>query len=254
MVAKKHYPYASDYFHDPTYLHQCAVGFSSVIFALKVVVNSYESGVLGFFDPTVWFEVVLIQILVPNASLIGHVAGVVAGFTYIWNAWAVRMAFKPVSLAFSFPATSTLVAALTTSYFDYLRKPWKTRHFWSSSSVLVCLSPVGFLDGGGAGFDPKRFLSSPVEHASGVHLAICLVSLVIKGFQLERRRNFKRAGPFIGFLSLVVFSALGTGFIYVVAARVVQEFDAEEFLPSSECALGFSGALFALKVRIINVR
>ena len=54
---------------DPSYLDQCAVGFSSVIFALKVLVNS--DSVASMLDLSVWSELLIIQLLVPNASFSG---------------------------------------------------------------------------------------------------------------------------------------------------------------------------------------
>lgn len=75
---------------DMSYLDQCAVGFSGVVFALKVLTTHYMpygmSSVAGILIPrrwAVWFELVLIQILVPNVSGLGHLAGILVGLAYV---------------------------------------------------------------------------------------------------------------------------------------------------------------------------
>lgn len=79
-------------FWNGSYLTSCAAGFSAVIFALKVLTthNMWEESVsiLGFpiTVPTqfaCWIELVLIQILVPNASFTGHLAGILVGFAFV---------------------------------------------------------------------------------------------------------------------------------------------------------------------------
>ncbi|KAJ3590242.1 hypothetical protein NHX12_008196 [Muraenolepis orangiensis] len=74
---------------DPSYSVQCAVGFSGVLFALKILSNHYHPGgvtyVLGF--PVAnryasWVELVLIHLTNPGTSLIGHLAGILVGLLY----------------------------------------------------------------------------------------------------------------------------------------------------------------------------
>lgn len=77
-------------------------GFSAVLFAIKVVLTQQssssrsryiscdyfiKSSVMGFVVPTkyvYWFELVLIQVLVPNASFIGHLCGILTGLLCIF--------------------------------------------------------------------------------------------------------------------------------------------------------------------------
>lgn len=74
------------------YKTTCAVGFSAVLFALKVVLNHNSETFsqvpyLGFSLPTkylCWVELVLASLLNPQASFFGHLCGIVAGLLYVW--------------------------------------------------------------------------------------------------------------------------------------------------------------------------
>jgi rhomboid domain-containing protein 1 len=68
---------------------ECVVGFSGVIFALKVLVNydledpAAQSSLFGLRLPSrhvVWAELLLVQLLMPHSSLLAHASGVTAGF------------------------------------------------------------------------------------------------------------------------------------------------------------------------------
>ncbi|GLH10794.1 Rhomboid domain-containing protein 1 [Gryllus bimaculatus] len=79
-------------FDNPFYLQQCAIGFSGVIFALKVVTSGEEpfgnASVGGFVVPTrlaAWLELIMIHILVPGASFMGHLAGILVGVLYCYT-------------------------------------------------------------------------------------------------------------------------------------------------------------------------
>lgn len=72
------------------YMQQCAVGLSSVLFALKVVLfhdSSSSSTVMGLFPVpskyVYWVELAVIQIIDPTSSWIGHAAGIVAGLLFV---------------------------------------------------------------------------------------------------------------------------------------------------------------------------
>eukprot|EP00762_Andalucia_godoyi_P002139 ANDGO_02596.mRNA.1 RHOMBOID-like protein 13 len=72
------------------YYSQPAVGFSCVLFALQTItVSLFPRSVVpmfGFFNiPAVlspFVSLLIIQIIVPNASLLGHLAGILVGFLY----------------------------------------------------------------------------------------------------------------------------------------------------------------------------
>jgi len=71
-------------------MYSCAVGFSAVLFGLKVIITDMSpdspSNVMGLFDVSskyvYWVELLLIQILVPRASFLGHLCGILAGLLY----------------------------------------------------------------------------------------------------------------------------------------------------------------------------
>ncbi|KAJ4776806.1 RHOMBOID-like protein 14 [Rhynchospora pubera] len=76
--------------YDSPYYSQFSVGFSGVLFALKVVLNSRPdadySVVHGLVTPSkyaAWAELLLIQLFVPDASFLGHLGGILAGILYL---------------------------------------------------------------------------------------------------------------------------------------------------------------------------
>ena len=75
-----------DYSHS---FNSCAVGFSAVLFSLKYVWNRYadsNTNDFGISVPTkyaAWAELVMISLVTPNASFVGHLAGILAGVLYV---------------------------------------------------------------------------------------------------------------------------------------------------------------------------
>lgn len=72
------------------YVRTCAVGFSGVIFALKVVTTHLTpagaSYVMGIPIPSrlaVWAELILISVLFPRVSFVGHLAGILVGLAFV---------------------------------------------------------------------------------------------------------------------------------------------------------------------------
>jgi len=81
-----------------THMQSCAVGFSGVIFALKVVTTHLQppgrTYVMGIPFPSrlaCWAELVLISVLVPNAYFIGHLAGILVGLVFVWGPLKLAM-------------------------------------------------------------------------------------------------------------------------------------------------------------------
>ncbi|XP_031452217.1 rhomboid-related protein 4 isoform X2 [Phasianus colchicus] len=75
--------------NDPSYEMSCAVGFSGVLFALKVLNNHYNPGrvssVLGLQISSkyaCWAELVAIHFISPGTSFAGHLAGILVGLMY----------------------------------------------------------------------------------------------------------------------------------------------------------------------------
>jgi len=78
-------------------MNTCAVGFSAVLFSLKYIWNAKSSSsssnsqssytnVMGISVPTryaAWLELVVTSMITPNASFIGHLAGILAGVLYV---------------------------------------------------------------------------------------------------------------------------------------------------------------------------
>ena len=74
-------------------MQSCAVGFSGVIFALKVVTTHIQppgmTRVFGFFQVPMrlacWVELILISLLFPNVSFVGHLSGILVGLAWVYG-------------------------------------------------------------------------------------------------------------------------------------------------------------------------
>lgn len=78
------------FFDDPyPWTSECTIGFSSVLFALNVVLNSNSgsTSVYGVLLPqqyAAWAELLIIQMIVPKVSFLGNLSGIFAGLLYLW--------------------------------------------------------------------------------------------------------------------------------------------------------------------------
>ncbi|XP_057619250.1 rhomboid-related protein 4 [Chionomys nivalis] len=79
----------AEFMNEPDFRRNCAVGFSGVLFALKVLSNHYCPGgfvnVLGFPVPNrfaCWAELIAIHFCTPGTSFAGHLAGILVGLMY----------------------------------------------------------------------------------------------------------------------------------------------------------------------------
>ena len=77
---------------DYGYFTACAIGFSATLFALKIIALCEERDKLhnisGLIVPSklaVWLELILIHLLVPNSSFIGHLGGILVGCLYSYS-------------------------------------------------------------------------------------------------------------------------------------------------------------------------
>ena len=88
-----------------SYINSCAAGFSGVLFALKVVSTHIQPAgmtrVMGFIPVPMrvacWVELVLISVLLPHVSFVGHLAGIIVGFAFVYGPLQVVMEI-PLSL------------------------------------------------------------------------------------------------------------------------------------------------------------
>ncbi|KAL5065664.1 hypothetical protein RYX36_027401 [Vicia faba] len=75
--------------YERSYYNEYSVGFSGVLFAMKVVLNSQSdnyTSVYGVLVPSryaAWAELFLIQMFVPGVSFLGHLSGILAGLVYL---------------------------------------------------------------------------------------------------------------------------------------------------------------------------
>lgn len=75
---------------EDVYSHQCTIGFSGVIFALKVLTTHYDANEDAWIFGRIpvpskyacWIELFVIQMFVPNASFLGHLAGIFTGLLF----------------------------------------------------------------------------------------------------------------------------------------------------------------------------
>lgn len=85
---------ANNWDFDRSIMNNCCVGFSGVIFGLKVLVNSddvyarHTENIFGFSMPkrTVWVELILASLAGPQVSFLGHLCGILAGLIYLYFA------------------------------------------------------------------------------------------------------------------------------------------------------------------------
>lgn len=131
-------------FYEPYFYYQCAVGFSGVIFALKVLTTHYwpsnQGLVMGIpvdipAKYIVWAELILIQLFVPNISFVGHLAGVLVGVAYIHSPLKAVMSRIWATMANVLFATPEPYRATTANngswpgYNNYRPNNNWTRHF-----------------------------------------------------------------------------------------------------------------------------
>lgn len=75
--------------YEKPFYSEYSAGFSGVLFAMKVVLNSQSeslTNVYGLVIPArhaAWAELILIQMFVPGVSFLGHLGGILAGILYL---------------------------------------------------------------------------------------------------------------------------------------------------------------------------
>ena len=132
-----------------------------------------------------WAELIIIQLLVPQASFIGHLSGIISGFIFL-KAINPMTSIMSLTRMIKYPITVLYSILLYMIHMDLISKPWESKNFWSSNTPLVCLSVNRILGGSTRYAELWRLISAPLEHSSATHFIICLVSFINKCWYLER--------------------------------------------------------------------
>ncbi|KAI5753508.1 hypothetical protein M8J77_000806 [Diaphorina citri] len=133
------------------------------------------------------------------------------------------------------PATLGLVFLQSMVYLNIFRKPWST--------LDVCISADAVIQQR----DYKRLILSAFEHGDDMHLYYNMVSLILKGRQLEKIYGWGK------FLSLVIFLTVFTSLYYILLAYIVF-YITNDTSELSHCAIGFSAVLFAMKTILTRLQ
>lgn len=216
----------------------CSIGFSGVVFALKVLKNIGWNQDRALPAWLVWLDLVFIHVMAPHSSLLGHLAGVLVGFAYVYGPSA------------SLLHTPSLVATLVSGLIVALRAP-ALLPSWTAALQAPCLSADMV-------FDREHWeflLLSPLNAADDIHAAYVVCSLMFLGCRYERELGSAR------FALRVLTLTLATGLVYCLSARMI--------LPSSllglcyldgvhtyempyKCFTGGTAVLLALKVSLVQ--
>ncbi|KAA6419215.1 MAG: hypothetical protein FRX49_10954, partial [Trebouxia sp. A1-2] len=122
--------------------HQCAIGFSGVIFGLIVVDNAMtgatQRNIFGFFYVPAqlypWTLLVLWQVIMPGVSFLGHLCGVLVGQLYVWGL-----------LRWLTPSSSTFQSMESSSWLEWVyTQPMYIANTGGVSGALPITRPPSF--------------------------------------------------------------------------------------------------------------
>jgi len=242
----------ADLFADQSIMRQCAIGFSGVLFAIKVINNNQEDGgntrssYFGFLIPmkyAVWIELVVIQIVVPNSSFLGHLAGILAGLVYSKGPINGVLSLLPFSSSSSIlpSAPVTFLVALLQVFLHFGLIPELNPMNGCVPTKQLIMTQVDQISTN----QIKTIFSASLHHLSVFHLAINLASFCVKSRKLEHKLGVLR------YVGVVVLSVVVTSAVYIFCGRLWTEVSGSgDHL--AHCVVGLSGALFALKVITIR--
>ncbi|GAB0193518.1 rhomboid-related protein 4 [Grus japonensis] len=168
---------------DPLYERNCAVGFSGVLFALKVLNNHYNPGrvsnILGFQIPSkyaCWVELVAIHLISPGTSFAGHLAGILVGLMYTMG--PLKKIMKACAGGISSFADPARPRDYNSEYYGYPGYPYRTpRSYYDYTGGLTeeeqleraVLNSLNERDFGGATYNSERrpygFWFPPEQHS-----------------------------------------------------------------------------------------
>lgn len=246
----------ADILEDPGLMSQCAIGFSGVLFAMKVVNMHYSNreqertSFFGFLVPmkmAVWLELVIIQVMVPNSSFIGHMGGILAGLILVKTPLSSVLGLQPSwqQTRVSSPNTSFIVSIIPSNILTILLCILQACLYLGVFPHLRpftgCIHYLHILDSNNISLNSlKTLFLSPLHHLSIVHLAINLMSLYMKGRVLEPKLGKLK------FLKALLLSLFGSVTSHCLLTLVTRE--AGVGWPLGTCAGGLSAAMFSLKV------
>lgn len=257
---------------DEGFYYQCAVGFSGVVFALKVVNNHYLRGrnprIMGITldipsGYIVWLELILIQLITPNASFVGHLAGILVGLAYVHNVfrpfvshmWQISgrgrtyirggylnshqggLSRFDMSAVVRFPIVIALSGLLVTLYMGFLPLAWAEKLHTPCVNAYTVLQLKKW----------DSLLLSSLHCYSIAHLVYTIVSLLGVGYYLEQRLGSPRFLVVLGLVTVM------TNLTYCFATNTIlpglkEVAGVHAFEMPHKCFLGLTGALIALKV------
>ncbi|KAK8764201.1 hypothetical protein V5799_033190 [Amblyomma americanum] len=225
---------------DDYFYYVCSIGFSGVVFALKVLKNVQWYQERPFPGWVVWLELLLIHIAVPGSSLLGHLAGVLVGFGYVYG-------FPTSSSLF----TPTFVATLVSGLIVALRATALPAS-WAAVIHAPCLSSDLVFNRG----HWELLLLSPLHATSDLHAAYVACSLMFLGWRYE-----KELGS-IKFALWALTLTLATGLVYCFIACTLLPWSllgsyldgVHAYEMPYKCFTGLTAVLLALKVRTDECR
>ena len=132
------------------------------------------------------------------------------------------------------PVTLALIAGQVALHYNVLPGP-------ADSVADLCFLPARILSAGLSSSTLRRLFWSPLLHGSDVHLLYNMLSFLLHGATLERKMGSERFG-----LALVALTLLSQMSELAIAVAARELFNYDGWL--SECGIGFSGVIFALKV------
>ena len=246
---------------DASLMTECAIGFSGVLFAMKVLNIHFRreeetpTSFFGFLVPmkqSVWLELIIIQVMVPNSSFMGHLAGILTGMLFVESPLSSIMSrqlpnhyqqssVRRQNKSFTSVIRSLLPSNLVTIVLCGAQMCLALGKVPNLRPFIGCLPNYQVDSNNLLNWKTVHLiLLSPFYHQSVAHLSINLISFYMKGRNLETKLgHFK-------FLRLSLSSVLVTCLSHVLLTSVTRHVY-PDLLPGT-CLVGLSAALFCLKV------
>ena len=243
---------------DPSLMSECAIGFSGVLFAMKVLnihfsrAEETPTSFFGFLVPmkhSVWLELIIIQVMVPNSSFMGHLAGILTGMLYVESPLSSMMSSQQYQHQQPRRQNSSSPSLIRTLLPSNL------------VTLMLCGAQICLAVGKVPNLKPfigclpnyqvdsinllrwktvQLILLSPFYHQSFAHLLINLISFYMKGRKLENKLGHMK------FLRLSLTSVLCTCLSHVLLTAVTRHVYPD--LTLGTCIVGLSASLYCLKV------